>query len=744
MKPAIVVLLLVVNLVPSHSVLSHTFVSTGRGRDAHPVENVIGLLKELREQVVLEGQQEEVAYSKFAKWCDDSKRTLQKAVAASKTSIESLQNEVDSKIAENSTLTEQIATLADEIAKYEAANGENEGARTTANQKWSEADGDFESTIQAFGSAITALKAAKPSSEAVLVQEFVGKISPAALLHLSATQVSLLMEAGGNSSDSNTTERPDLLASGDYGTHTKQYSFKSDSVIELLKELKASFEDQRVEATKAETNAANSYELAKDARDRALQAARAAQSERTTELTDCQSALATASGKLSDAQGDLSADTTTLGDTTTTCNMKNTEWEERASIRSKEIKAIDAGVKILAKVTGVRTGAPENPVMPAAPVDAPTDFVQEGFAAAFPQSDPRARAVTLLKSEATRLHSKAFQRFATELEARVAGPFDEVNNMIQKMIFRLMAEQKNEDDHKNWCDLELEKTSASKLNKEDKIVELGLKITEAQTSVGELTQQIVDANTMVASIDGFVEEATEIRNTGKKENALAVTDAKKAQAAIAKAIAVLKDFYKSTGMVAKEAWEFVQRDSAPVTLPADPSTWDASYVGASDPLDPGSGVVAVLESIATDFSTMQASTMAQEATDEKNYQEEMKTQEISKARRSKEAEMKAEEKKRLLEKIASLQKTEKHTKEEKTATEQYLKDLEPACIDGDSTYDDRKAARDEEVQALKEAQVVLADAFKDNSTEAANSTDFLQGDAFPIGRSFLAPVRPLQ
>ena len=30
----------------------------------------------------------------------------------------------------------------------------------------------------------------------------------------------------------------------------------------------------------------------------------------------------------------------------------------------------------------------------------------------------------------------------------------EVNNMIEKMIFRLMDEQKKEDEHKHWYDLQ--------------------------------------------------------------------------------------------------------------------------------------------------------------------------------------------------------------------------------------------------------------------------------------------------
>merc|ERR1712134_134312 len=93
------------------------------------------------------------------------------------------------------------------------------------------------------------------------------------------------------------------------------------------------------------------------------------------------------------------------------------------------------------------------------------------------------------------------------------------------------------------------------------------------------------------------------------------------------------------------------------------------------------------------------------------------THDIEKAKRAKEAEMKTNEKKRLVEKINSMTKTRKHVSDELEATEQYLKDLQPACVDGDSTYEDRKQARTDEIEALHKAQGILAEAFKEKPEE---------------------------
>merc|ERR1719198_1179794 len=67
--------------------------------------------------------------------------------------------------------------------------------------------------------------------------------------------------------------RPDQLAEGDLAKHTDKYDFKSENVIELLKQLKLKFEDDKSAGTKAETNAINAHELATEARDNAHEAA---------------------------------------------------------------------------------------------------------------------------------------------------------------------------------------------------------------------------------------------------------------------------------------------------------------------------------------------------------------------------------------------------------------------------------------------------------------------------------------
>jgi len=659
----------------------------------HPIEKIITLLNGLATKSENEGKEEAVAYTKFEYWCKNSIKELKNAIAEENDTIDALSSKIDAKTKEKEALEKQIKSLEEELGKLDLAADADKKRREKTNKLYTEASSDLQKTITAVKDCIKALKDAGEATS--FVQSKVSKVLALVATSASDEQLQTLKQL---------TDPVDVAAMGDRAKHVKKYSFKSGNVIELLKQLLLKFEDDLVEVEKEETNSLNAYSLAKDARDNAKKAAEESKKEKETILGEVESELAEAKGDLKDTQDELAADTKTLGSTEKSCSVKKSEWAERSEVRSNEIEAIETAIKILAKVGGVRTEAPSNPIPPASPVD----FMQISSQT----SDPKMKAVVYLRQQAKVLHAKSLERLAQEVATHLGDPFADVTNMIEKMIFRLMAEQKDEDDHKNWCDKELEKTDTSIDDKKDKVEELTAKIDDAEATVGKLTEDIKDANEMIAKIVSFMAEAKEIREVGKKENALAIKDSQDAQTAVANAIAVLTDFYKSSGEVPKEDWEFVQRG---VKLPSKPDTWDSSYTGVSDPDKQPGGIITILEGCNENFAKMEADTRAQEAADQDAYDTDMQENEIEKAGRSKEGEMKSNEKKRLVDKINSLSKTKKHVADELEATEQYLKDLQPACVDGDSTYEDRKAARTKEIDALHKAQDILAEAFKEGS-----------------------------
>merc|ERR1719284_2261392 len=90
----------------------------------------------------------------------------------------------------------------------------------------------------------------------------------------------------------------------------------------------------------------------------------------------------------------------------------------------------------------------------------------------------------------------------------------------------------------------------------------------------------------------------------------------------------------------------------------------------------------------------------------------MTEQAMEKAARETDTNMKTNRKTEASQKLDGMETSKKHLTTELDAVNQYLKDLEPACVSGDSSYEDRKKARSDEIEALRKSQNILADAFK--------------------------------
>merc|ERR1719346_543669 len=507
---------------PVHARLLRAHTSTAT---VHPVEGVIKLLKSLDAQAVEEGKAEQVTYQKFEHWCVRSKKELKETIAKGEATVEALTDEITSLTGENETLSNQIDALTDELAALDRDAAKADRRREAGEHLYGNRTDSLQGTIEAIQDALTHLVDARENTDPSLIQSHVARVIEAAGEHLSGADINLLETATSNS-----TIRPPLKARGDMEDHVDEYAFKSHGVIEMLKKLLSDFEGQLTDAHKAETNAVNAFELSNAARDDTIQAAGDSRIEKTDVRNEVQRVLGEVEDERRDTQNDLDADKNTLESTRQSCDQKAAEFSERSKVRSAEREAIHTAVGILAKVSGVRTEAPENPALPQPVVFGQLSFLQ------LPNPEFE-KAVELLRQDAKVTHSKAISQLAAAIAANDEGPFDQAINSIEKMVFHLQNEQREEDDHKNWCDLELEKTNASILDKEDKLDELNGKIDVAETRANLLLREIGEADEEVATIVQHMKEAAEIRETGRDENSLAIKDAEAAQTALTKAIA---------------------------------------------------------------------------------------------------------------------------------------------------------------------------------------------------------------
>merc|ERR1719313_2958220 len=123
-------------------------------------------------------------------------------------------------------------------------------------------------------------------------------------------------------------------------------------------------------------------------------------------------------------------------------------------------------------------------------------------------------------------------------------PFKKVKKMIKDLVVKLMEEANEEAEHKGWCDTEMSTNEQTRKEKTDATEALTAEVDELEASIARLTEEITNLTKAVGELDAAIEKATGIRQAEKEKNTETIADAQAAQAAVAKALEVLKTFYE--------------------------------------------------------------------------------------------------------------------------------------------------------------------------------------------------------
>jgi len=722
----------------------------------HPIGGVISLLQKLMIEAKEEGETEAANFQKFTYWCKRSTRKLKMAMKKENKNIAEFTDQIGGLKKEIETLTYDIDVLTKQIEEQETMGTVASERRQNETDLYTKTYKNLDDTIVAVDDAIEVMELAQtktagmflglkhsikkaglkgtwspPPVESDTAEEQAVDGELEAINKVSAARASKWQSNDGKLKSSVTglvaatkklkkveTEKVEKKQLPEEFAHinlnpgaknpfkkkkVKVYTEHEGEVIETFEDMEGDLEHDKLDVHQREANAQNAYELAKKSRDFAIKAAKDNKREKEDIKADKESELAKAETDLEAEEKELSGDSATLDSTDQECKQVNAGWEQRSAIRSGEITAMEMAIKILSKVTGVRN--PDTHEIPAKAAS----FLQ---IASTPNGSAKAKAVALLRQEGKTHHNGALQKLANQIMA-FDGPFDKIKAMIQKMTFRLQAEQKDEDDHKNWCDLELQKNQDITDDKTSKIDLTKIEIEELDAELKITIKAIVENNDKLADIEAYMAQETDLRAENKAEIELTIKDAQAGAEAVAQAITVLRDFYKESGMIAKEPWEFIQiSKSSGVTLPDSPATWDSSYTGVADPKSGSDGVLSILDGVATKFATMESDAKLQDATDQKDYDKDMAAKKVEIADVTSDTQMKDSKKQSLQEKLDAATAKLKHLTSENDAVLQYLKDLKPACAPGEGSYEDRKQARLDEIAALRKAQTILEDAFR--------------------------------
>jgi len=684
-----------------------------------PVEKVITLLEDLKTETEEAGKKEASTYDTFACFCKDTTITKSDAIKEEQDNIDEFAATLEeqtgisnAKQAETEELGEMIRSLDKEMTEI-TARREKEKAKYEATAA------DLSKAVSSLEGAIADMQAGKGASFLSVKKNVRKSIAIADALDLSPKQqrsITALLQTDA-----------DDAPEGDFAFH-------GDDIIATLQDLEKEFKAKKAEVDQIEgQNKKDFNEVMKSKTNEK----KTAEGDKKTAEGDKDTAdenIAKATEDMVKEEALLKDDELYLKDLTSKCELKAREWDQRSSMRSEEVTALTAALKIIKEGVSANSAVNKRAFIqhdqdyiaadvqalktPEKKEDARNSVEDDDMDVdlSFLQvSKPRLKIASLVKqasqvtageSQQAALKEKVIQSLVAsgkKLDSAVlaslamkvsADPFIKVKKLIQDLIERLVTEAAEEATKKGWCDTELGKATHTRDSNMDKIMELNAELEGLEATKAKLEEEIATLTTEISDLNESLTKETKMRADEKAENMDTLDKAKAGLAATKDAYDVLQAFYKKG---AKGKVSLIQ--ASPVDADA-PASHSGAYKGGQQK---AGGILAMLDVIISDFErTIKVTTKAEKASHREfvEFERTSKTSIASKetGKSQAESDLKSTDSK-LAESMDDL---EKHQDMLDDVLKE-LEDLKPACVDTGMSYADRVQKRKDEIDALKKA-----------------------------------------
>jgi len=674
------------------------------------------MMTDMTAKAIQEKNDEQVAYAEFETWCSQESTNLASSIKKGGENIELLGASIDKLGSDISQLGDDIAQLNKDEAKFSSEKEATEKQREKDHAASKEEEADFSESVDAIERALTILSKQdydRPAAAAALVQLSAVQQLPEKAKSIVSAFIGLL---DGDKQDA------------DYSPpEANAYEFQSGGVVAMLKKLRDEFRAKLSQSQKEEMNSAHASEMMLLDLNDVIENTQKDASRRTQKKSQKAEKKAMNEKELQSTITVKAADESTLSDTKAECKEKSMSYQEKQQLRTEEIEALRKATEIM-QSDDVSGSAEKHLDLAQMQQKTGAALLQAAGGASEQNQGVHRRVRDFLASEGRRLNSQGLALLAQKI---MADPFAKVKKMIDGMITRLLEEANEDAKHEGFCDEEMGKSKITRDKLSSEIDGLLASIDGGKATVLSLSEEISELSKDVAGLEKAMKEATGLRTAEKAKNAATVEDAQAAAKAVAAATAVLKDFYDkaatATGFLQVQApspREFGLKTG--VKMGTD--EWDAlANPNFKGEIDKGHkegmqtfgekeegqqdearyGVLGLMEVIASDFANLEANTKASEAAAAEEYERFMVDSKKSKAVKTRKIEMndsdKASTEAKVQEDTADLE----STRDQKKAAERYHARLVPQCIDQGQTWDERVAARQAEIDSLKEALKIL-------------------------------------
>merc|ERR1740129_543681 len=266
------------------------------------------------------------------------------------------------------------------------------------------------------------------------------------------------------------------------------------------------------------------------------------------------------------------------------------------------------------------------------------------------------------------------------------------------MIAELLKEKEDEIKHKDFCVVEFNTNQLQTEKKEREKKDLIAEIEGLEMTIAALAREIQTLKSEIVEMQVQLKRAGEDREKQNKEFQLTVADQRQTQKLLKAALGVLQDFYGKAA-----APSLVQRQE-PVGPPPPPG-FEAYKKNAAS-----GGVMSMIQQIISDGKAMEAEAIRSEEDAQKAYEDFVKETNASIEAKSKEIVNKSELKAKAETDLVETKEAKEAVMLELEQLSNYNAQLHQSCDFVLKNFDVRQTARDEEVEALKQAKAILSGA----------------------------------
>merc|ERR1719326_2844926 len=490
--------------------------------------------------------------------------------------------------------------------------------------------------------------------------------------------------------------------------NAKSYNSRSGEILGILSQMKETFEQNHKKVLEEEATAQAMFEDLVAEKKKGIEVARERKNTKVMELSEAEVALVNAKHELKDARETLSADQKFLVDLMEKCAVTEKEYKEGKESRQEEIVAIGEALGIL---TGDEARDLFTSTLGFTQVEAETDSKRA--------TAVRAQLVESLKSAAKKFRgSVGSAQLAMLAVSAKLDAFTKVKAAIDEMLVELKKQQKDEFEHKEWCNKELRKNSLTHKKKTYKAEDLTKANNVLADTIETLDQEIESLQMAVAEAKKVIKRASEDREAANKEFQQTVADQNASVQILKKVLVRLQKVYQPdaltttpTPMPRAMAEAKIAAGTALLQKARQPEgvNPDGGFQKGYQQQSSG-GVLGLIEMTIADAERLKQESIAAEQEQQTEYEKlvkdtssEIEADNLSIADKS-EAKATAETEKSEVE--ASLKATETEIADlEKFATE-----LHASCDFVLDNFNLRQEARANEMDALENAKAILSGA----------------------------------